>query len=184
MPELRAITKSVLLNSRNRWFSRRLQGDHQTGRHTGSGDRPSVMQDNAPQGESVDLLADELPMRGAANELGNDETTQTSQSVPDSWSGEEPRGVPTQLGPRPEASIWPDLTLEKPRAIPQDMDTADPEMRRAAESAIYGKHLHGHPELVKAGAKYRPLRDGGGPSSVGRYRSRNRRVTELLSLCR
>ncbi len=37
-----------------------------------------------------------------------------------------------------------------------------------------GRRLTGGPELVRCKAKYRPMRDGMGPSSLGRYRPENR----------
>ena len=75
--------------------------------------------------------------------------------------------------------VWPDLSFEKATAFPQDLDTSDEPTRLAFESAIYGEPIVGHPEVVRAGNKYRPMRDGSGPSSVGRYRPDHRWYTPL-----
>ena len=56
---------------------------------------------------------------------------------------------------------------------------ADEPTRLAFESADYGEPMPGHPEIVRAGSKHRPMRDGGGPSSVGRYRHGHRWWTEM-----
>ena len=74
---------------------------------------------------------------------------------------------------------WPNLALEKPRPFPEDFDTVDMHERIIAEAAIYGHNIPGHPELVRTGTRYRPMRDGGGPTSVGRYRSENMWKTPL-----
>ena len=66
--------------------------------------------------------------------------------------------------------FWPDVSMEKAVPLPEDMDTVEPDFLQHIDQAMYCQENTAGCEFVQAGAKLRPLRDGGGPSSMGRFR--------------
>ena len=57
-------------------------------------------------------------------------------------------------------------TIDKPKARPVYYDTVDPTDREAIMTAVWGEPCtHLQTEIVRAGALYRAMRDGAGPSS-------------------
>ena len=140
------------------------------------------MQDTDDDDEDIDgepLESHELEaLYTRADQIPMGPPTGTDATIPDSGGARKTVG-------RASSTTQPsniDLNMEKPIPIPEDFDTVGEWQRLTAERAVYGHGLEGHPELVRAGCRYRPLRDGAGPSSVGRYRPSNRWLTPLAPL--
>ena len=74
-------------------------------------------------------------------------------------------------------------TIDKPKARPVYYDTVDPTDREAIMTAVWGEPCtHLETEIVRAGALYRAMRDGAGPSSPGIVRPSRRRTMPLQVL--
>ena len=63
------------------------------------------------------------------------------------------------------------------------VDTVDMEGKEAAACALWGlPPPPGSAEIVRAGSRYRPFRDGAGPSSPGTVRPEHRALSNLEPL--